>query len=88
MNDLPLHVKNQISIYADDTCIWSEMPTEREQINSLNEDLEAIRKWSNINRVDFHPQKFQWLRLKGPRSPDPPEPAAQLLFGFQDLQIY
>ena len=85
INDLPRYVDCCISMYADDTVIWSDLPDESQQLEQLNNALAGLLRWSNLWRLDFHPDKTKWVRLRGAHRKNVPCPAT-LVFGGKILQ--
>ena len=51
------------SSFADDNVIWSDLPSEIDQINQLNLALRRLHEWSNKWRCDFAPNKCKIMRV-------------------------
>ena len=49
-----------ISLYADDTKIWREIVMDSDHM-MLQRDIDALYRWSQINRMKFHPDKCKVL---------------------------
>lgn len=67
VNDMPEHIRNNLAMFADDTCIYKVI----ENINDcddLQSDLNALVKWSQDWGLDFNPDKCAVLRV----GKDPP----------------
>lgn len=62
INDLPLAVKNQIRLFADDTKIFTRSETEG-ATESLQEDLTRLQDWSSKWSLKFHPEKCHVVKL-------------------------
>ena len=67
INDLPDYIENSsISIYADDTKIFSEI-TSQESVSKLQRDLDSMVKWCKQWRLELNPTKFYVIQYN-PRS--------------------
>ncbi len=62
INDLPDVVNCQIKIYADDTKIYKRVNSELEAAD-LQQDIDAIFRWSQDWQLLFHPDKCHVLHL-------------------------
>ena len=51
-----------IALYADDTKIWRRIESENDNI-ILQNDINALLKWSTINKMNFHPDKCQVVKV-------------------------
>ena len=59
MNDLPRVVKNcQVSLYADDTCIYFASSNPLELEKAINDDLNAIHEWLLHNKLILNIKKM------------------------------
>ena len=60
ISDLDDGVKNNLFKFADDTKIWGEVSTlvGRER---LQQDLDRLQEWANINRMRFNTDKCRVL---------------------------
>ena len=68
INDLPQTVKSQIKMFADDTKLYSRVDKiDNDGINhgaaDLQDDLDALTKWSDRWQLKFHPEKCCVLKL-------------------------
>ena len=61
INDLPDHVENEVRIFADDTKIFKEV--QRDDKDSLQEDLDRLFDWSRDWLLSFHPEKCCFMRI-------------------------
>ena len=60
INDITNIVKHcQIRIFADDTCLYITVDNKDLAASLINEDLDAIEKWSKTWLVDFCPNKTE-----------------------------
>ena len=48
--------KTNIALYADDTKIWLEIIVWDDHL-ALQNDIDNLLRWANINKMTFHPQK-------------------------------
>ena len=48
--------KTNIALYADDTKIWREIIVWDDHL-ALQNDIDNLLRWANINKMTFHPQK-------------------------------
>ena len=62
INDLPLSVKNEVRLFADDTKIFTRSEVEG-ATESLQEDLTKLQEWSSKWSLKFHPEKCHVLKL-------------------------
>ena len=67
VNDMPVEVKNShIAVFADGSkcykCITSET-----DCAALQEDLNALSVWANLNELEFQPRKCENLRISRKR---------------------
>ena len=68
INDLPQRVKSQIKMFADDTKLYSRVDrVDKNGTNigasDLQDDLDALTKWSDTWQLKFHPEKCCVLKL-------------------------
>ena len=68
INDLPLSVKSQIKMFADDTKLYARVDKMEENGTNqgsadLQDDLDALMKWSDTWQLKFHPEKCCVLKL-------------------------
>ena len=63
INDLPLSIKSECELFADDTTIHSNSPDlgalELAQQNSTND----LIRWSTLNHMVLHPQKNKYMLI-------------------------
>jgi hypothetical protein len=62
INDLPDHVLNEMYLFADDTKLLKKVATYDDAI-ILQNDIDAMQKWSNDWLLKFHPDKCHVLTL-------------------------
>ena len=62
INDLPRHANNEVRIFADDTKLFSKSDN-KEDRESLQDDLDRLCEWSDTWLLRFHPQKCCVMRL-------------------------
>ena len=64
INDLPLCVKNsEVSLYADDTCLYYSCKDVNRLVGVLNEDLDRIHGWLVRNKLALNARKCEFLLL-------------------------
>ena len=64
INDLTKCVKNcKISLYADDTCIYSSDKDAANIVNTLNDELKAVNKWLTRNKLALNAKKCEFLLI-------------------------
>ena len=56
-----LVIKTNIALYADDTKIWREIIVWDDHL-ALQNDIENLLQWANMNKMTFHPQKCKVVR--------------------------
>ena len=61
---LGLDPNTHINLYADDTKIWRAMYSEYD-CHMLQEDINKLYIWCNINDMKFHPDKCKVLSING-----------------------
>ena len=50
--------QTNIALYADDTKIWREIIVwDADDHLALQNDIENLLRWANMNKISFHPQK-------------------------------
>ena len=57
---------NTLSIYADDTQIFSSSHDSVELANDINSDLENVTDWLNVNKLQSHPSRLSKMHGKAP----------------------
>lgn len=62
VNDIPSELDTLISLYADDTKIYSAITSES-SIDSLKLDLRKLENWANLMQMKFHPAKCKVMHL-------------------------
>ena len=70
INDISENIspKTNIAMYADDTKIWREIHTKRDN-EILQSDISALEKWAVDNKMKFHPAKCRVLSVSRKRLP-------------------
>ena len=56
-----------VRLFADD-CVLYRTITSEEDATSLQKDLDALQRWENDWKMEFHPQKCQLLRITSKRN--------------------
>ena len=54
--------KTNIALYADDTKIWREIIGWDDHV-ALQNDIDNLLEWANLNKMNFHPQKCKVLSV-------------------------
>ena len=62
VNDIPAELETLISLYADDTKIYSAI-TSASSIESLKSDLKKLENWAILMQMKFHPAKCKIMHL-------------------------
>ena len=57
INDLPLVLKNNIGIYADNSTLYASAPTLAEVAEKIRPDIDAVSMWAKENKMKMHPAK-------------------------------
>ena len=60
INDLPLILKNNIGIYADDSTLYASAPTLVEVEEKITHGIDAASKWAKENKMKMHPAKAKY----------------------------
>ena len=60
--DLPNFVSSSLPQYADDTLLYRPIQ-EEDDINTVQNDLDSIVNWCNINKMSLNPDKCKVMRL-------------------------
>ena len=55
INDLPLNIKSNVKIFADDTSLFSKVINPTTSATVLNKDMEQISTWANQWKMSFNP---------------------------------
>ena len=66
INDIDSNVKNNVSLFCDDTRVMGPVDSE-EDVENLQHDLDTIYDWQNRNNMLFNGKKFEMLRY-GPNN--------------------
>ena len=62
VNDIPSELETIISMYADDTKIYTAITSEG-SITSLKSDLQKLEAWAQLMQMKFHPAKCKVMHL-------------------------
>ena len=75
INDLPLEVISHVSLFADDSKLFSKIVSEQNRdkdnhngIEALQRDLDAAKEWANRWKMEFNVDKCKIMHL-GPTNP-------------------
>ena len=60
INYLPLALKNNIGIYADDSTLYASAPTLAEVEEKIRPDIDAVSMWAKENKMKMHPAKTKY----------------------------
>ena len=60
INDLPLGLKNNIGLFADDSTLHASGPTLQNVEEKLETDLHEISKWTEENKMKIHQSKTKY----------------------------
>ena len=72
INDIVDNIQSVIKLFADDTSLSNSSQCENVRQESLNEDLETIKNWSNKWKVNFNETKTKLLNMKRDQNPTQP----------------
>ena len=62
VNELPLWIKNELRMFADDTKIWCKIMSEKDGA-TLQEDLDNLTIWSNTWQLKFNAEKCKVMHI-------------------------
>ena len=62
VNDIPSEIENIISMYADDTKVYTAITSEG-SVTSLKSDLRKLEAWAQLMQMRFHPAKCKVMHL-------------------------
>ena len=62
VNDIPAQLKSLISMYADDTKVYTALVSES-SLTSLKSDLRTLETWAKTMQMKFHPEKCKVMHL-------------------------
>ena len=62
VNDIPSELESIISMYADDTKIYTAITSES-SITALKSDLRKLEAWAQLMQMKFHPAKCKVMHL-------------------------
>ena len=63
VNDLPLVLKNNIGIYADDSTRYASASTLADVEEKIRPDIDAVSMWAKENKMKMHPAKTKYSRI-------------------------
>ena len=63
INDLPLFIKTCCERFADDTTIHSSNSNLSKLSESLQENVNSLLKWAELNHMSFHPDKTKFMLI-------------------------
>jgi len=67
INDLPLNVKSQVRLFADDCLLYREINNQTDH-NILQNDLNQLETWADKSGMQFNAKKCYILSVKSKRS--------------------
>ena len=68
INDLPLMVKSQVRLFADDCLLYRLIKTKADQI-IMQQDLDSLQHWSDLWQMKSNPVKCYSMRYAQSRKP-------------------
>ena len=68
INDLPLNVNSKVRLFADDAYLYRTI-TSKEDIITLQNDLDSLQTWEALWSMEFHPNKCKLLRVTNKTKP-------------------
>ena len=63
VNDLPLYIKDPCELFCDDTTIHTSHAKLNEISNSLQNSINSLDEWCNLNHMSLNPQKSKLMLL-------------------------
>ena len=60
INVLPLVLKNNIGIYAEDSTLYASAPSLAEVEEEIRPDIDAVSMWAKENKMKMHPAKTKY----------------------------
>ena len=63
INDLPLHTKALCELFADDTSLHDHHANIDILMNSLQNSIDSLTDWSEINHMALHPDKTKFMLI-------------------------
>ena len=92
INDLPDCLeKSNVSMYADDTCLYYSFDSVDAMNQAINADLIALKGWLESNKLSFNVAKTEAMiigsnkKLRKIDTPGAPKP--QFRMGFEDVKL-
>ena len=82
INDLPVKVKSQVKLFADDTAVYLAI-TKSAESKQLQDDLDTLQEWELDWKMEFNPDKCQVIQITRSRSSIP----AQYSLHGQNLDV-
>ena len=67
INDLPLHVKSQVRLFADDCLLYREINNQADH-HTLQNDLNQLETWADKSVMQFNAKKCYILSVKNKTS--------------------
>ena len=61
INDLPLHISSECELFADDTTVHNTNKNADLLFSHLQEDIEKLQAWTDLNHMALHPQKSKFM---------------------------
>ena len=70
INDITENISpgTTVRLFADDTSVYRRINSEADSIE-LQKDLDTLQEWEVKNKMEFHPDKCQLLRVTNKRKP-------------------
>ena len=63
INDLPLHLKINTEIFADDTTIHTHNKCINQLTLDIQESVDILKSWTDYNHMALHPQKTKYMLI-------------------------
>lgn len=63
INDITAAIRSNVSLFADDTCLYMNSTDHQNNATALNRDLEALESWAKQWLVTFSPEKTKSMNL-------------------------
>ena len=78
--DLNLSTDTHIRLFADDSLLYRTIKT-KEDSAILQKDLDTLQAWELNNKMEFHPDKCQVLRITNKTKP------IQVNYNIHDVRL-
>ena len=67
VNDMRAVLESRLSLFADDSVLWSDLPTVAEQQEQLGRDLASVAEWGQEWGMELQPAKCRHMEVSRTR---------------------